>query len=200
MKTITNALINCTLKETVKQYNLCTWFKCQLGILNLCGWAIIKFTSIILSTLSVLIEYWDERECVCLCIAGFFFDWNEHTRSCHITLVCLKKHWLWYMIWRGRGCLCPVFTGWIWGMWRMNLETLLVWNMIKRSLWRTYNFKGSTQTVGFQSISQSLISSPYHKWIWISLAVAYYLSSNCTPKWSAGIYSRRQKLHQMLLC
>lgn len=102
--------------------------------------------------------------------------------------------------------LCPAFTRWIWGMWKMNLETVLVWKMIKRSLWRTYNFKGSTQTVGFQSISQSLISSPCHKWIWISLAVAYYLLSNCRPipKWSAliyaGIYSQRQKLHQMLLC
>lgn len=156
-----------------------------------------------------MIECWDERECVCLCIKELsrVFLWLKWTYtimpSLTVMLVCLKKHWLWYMIWRRRGCLCPAFTGWIWWMWRMNLETLLVWNMIKLSLWRTYNFKGSTQTVGFQRISQSLISSPYHKWILISLVVAYFLSSNCIPKWSAlyaGIYSRRQKLHQMLLC
>lgn len=88
-----------------------------------------------------------------------------------MNLVYLKKHWFCYMIWRerrrGGRCLSPV-SHWICGL---NLETLLVWYMIKRSLWRTHNFKGSTQTVEFQSSSQSLISSPFHKLFLMSLTV-----------------------------
>lgn len=128
------------------------------------------------------------------------YDIRSFHQYLQMNLVYLKKHWFCYMIWRwrrkGGRCLSAASLR-IYELCGLNLEALLVWYMIKRSLWRTHNFKGSTQTVGFQCSSQSLISSSFHKWILISLA-AYARIISCLIvqrrdgfTLRPGIYSRQ---------
>ncbi len=166
-----------SFKVAVKRHNLCTWFECQLRISSKSLWMCYnKFQQYFCDCKTSV--YWlnvKMKENVCavfiqelsrvLSLTEWIYKMTylkyKITPSLMVSSNNLKKHWLWYVIWRGRGwgwgrslSLVSCIHRWIWGMQKINLETLLVWKMIKRSLWRTHSFKELTWTVGFQSISQ----------------------------------------------